>query len=106
VTLGFTEYLAGRYERAIANFTRMTNMGEDAVAGLAASYAQLGRQKEAAAVAAEFRDISGRGPMTTADWSSFLEAYMPFKDQEPVEHLREGLGKAGLIADSETIARA
>ena len=104
VTLGFTEYLAGRYEHAIENFTRMTNMGEDACAGLAASYAQLGRQEEASAAAAEFWDLSKRGRMNAADWASFLATYMPFKDQEPVDHLSEGLGKAGLVADDISTA--
>ena len=106
VTLGFTEYLAGRYEHAIANFTRMTNIGEDASAGLAASYAQLGRREEAQAAAAEFRTISKRGAMNAADWASFLATYMPFKDQEPVEHLSEGLGKAGLVADDVSSTEA
>ena len=106
VSLGFTEYLAGRYERAVANFTRITNMDEVSCAGLAASYAQLGRQKDAAAAAAEFRKISKRGPMTAADWSSFLATSMPFKDQEPVEHLHQGLEKAGLISDHMPAAKA
>jgi adenylate cyclase len=102
VTLGYTEYLSGRYEHAIANFTRMTNMDEEACAVLAASYAQLGRHEEAAAAAAEFRETSKKEPMDSADWSSFLATNMPFKEQEPIERLLEGLGKAGLIADGTT----
>ena len=96
-TLGFTEYLAERYENAVATIGRMTKLEPDSYACLAACYAQLGRDEEAAAAAAEFRDQSEEGSMDTSDWRSYWAAYFQFKDQAPVDHLIEGLEKAGLI---------
>ena len=104
VTLGFTEYLAGRYENAIANFVRMGRNGEDVQAGLAASYAQLGRKEEAKAAAAEFRDLSESGPMNTADWASFWAIYLPLKNQAPKDHLIDGLEKAGMVTSDVSTA--
>jgi adenylate cyclase len=96
-SLGFTEYLAGRYENAIATIGQITEIDPESYAVLAASYAQLGRVDEAQKVASECVDHEGECARDVAAWRDFWNDFVYFRDQTPVDHLIEGLDKAGLV---------
>jgi adenylate cyclase len=96
-TLGFTEYLAGRYENAIATVGRMTTLEPESYACLAACYAQLGRDEESKTAAEEFYGQSDKGAMDIVEWRSYWATHFKFKGQASVDHLIEGLDKAGLV---------
>jgi adenylate cyclase len=96
-TLGFTEYLARRYENAIATVGRMTTLDSANFACLAACYAQLGRDAEAKMAAEEFFECNKRSSMDIADWRKYWRRLFNFKDQASIDHLIEGLDKAGLV---------
>jgi len=97
-TLGFTEYLARRYQNAITTVGRMTTLDSANYACLAACYGQLGRDEEARAAAREFGENSKKENMGTADWYKYWGRLFNFKDQTSVDHLIEGLDKAGLVS--------
>ena len=97
-TLGFTEYLARRYQNAITTIGRMTTLDSANYACLAACYGQLGRDEEARVAAREFGDKNKKGNMSTADWYKYWVRLFNFKDQTSVNHLIEGLDKAGLVS--------
>ena len=91
--LGRAYLLTEQYEEAIASFKRVLSRNPDYWVShvyLAASYANLGRQKEAQAVVAELQRIN---PMVSLETSRQLE---PFKDQEVLDRFIEALRKAGL----------
>ena len=91
--LGRAYLLTERYEEAIASFKRGLRRNPDYWVShvyLAASYANLGRQKEAQAVVAELQRIN---PMVSLETSRQLE---PFKDQAVLDRFIEALRKAGL----------
>lgn len=96
-SLGFTEYLAGRYQNAIATIGQINQITPSSYACLAASYAQLGQVDDAQKVAAECVDHEGECARDITDWRRFWNDYIDFRDQAPVEHLIEGLDKAGLV---------
>ena len=91
--LGRAYLLTEQYEEAIASFKRVLSRNPDYWVShvyLAASYANLGRQKEARAVVAELQRIN---PMVSLETSRQLE---PFKDQAVLDRFIEALRKAGL----------
>ena len=91
--LGRAYLLTEQYEEAIASFKRVLSRNPDYWVShvyLAASYANLGRQKEAQAVVAELQRIN---PMVSLETSRQLE---PFKDQAVLDRFIEALRKAGL----------
>ena len=96
-SLGFTEYLAGDYEAAIATICQITQLEPECYACLAASYAQLGRIDEAKKVAFECVEHGGDCVMNIDDWQKFWAARVDFKHQSQVDHLIDGLDKAGLV---------
>ena len=96
-SLGFTEYLAERYENAIATICQITQISPESYACLAASYAQLGRIDEAKKVASECVERKGDCSKDIAEWRQFWNSYVDFREPRPVEHLIEGLDKAGLV---------
>jgi adenylate cyclase len=96
-SLGIAEYLSGHYEDAINTICQITKLEPRSYACLAACYAQLGRVEKARTVAEECVEHSGECAMSTTEWRSFWGEQLNFKDQAPVDHLIEGLDKAGLV---------
>jgi len=96
--LGLAEYLSTDYEKAIESLSQIDKLDSRDHACLAASYAQLGRLEEAQNVANEFFKLSKHASLTRDDWYTFWTMEFDFKDQNPVEHLIEGLDKIGLVA--------
>lgn len=95
-TFGFAEYLAGRYEQAIQTFARISNPDPEVEACLAASHAQLGNSK-AARIAVEEFNKTGNNPGTDiSSWRKYWFNIFKFKDDAALEHLVEGMRKAGL----------
>ena len=94
------EYLLGRFEQALATFGRMTHPADELWAWTAACYAQLGRDAEARAAAAEFRK-SASGSALTHDnaeaWNAYWLKRFPSKDIAGRKLLFDGLLKAGLM---------
>ena len=95
--LGITEYLAGRYQNAIATLGQIDQITPQSYACLAASYAQLGQVEDAQRIAAECIDHEGECAKEMTDWRRFWNDYIYSRDQAQVEHLIEGLDKAGLV---------
>jgi len=94
--IAIAEYLAGRYERAIETFGKMSNPDPECEACLAACYAQLGRDDEARVAADDFRKRAGEEVEKAESWHAYWSAMLKFKDPAALEHLLEGMGKAGL----------
>jgi TolB-like protein/Flp pilus assembly protein TadD len=80
-SLGFTEYLTGRYEEAIATICQMDTLESENYACLAACYAQIGCLEDA----------------RRSEWRDYWGIRLHFKDQFSVDRLIEGLGKADLV---------
>lgn len=103
LALGISDYLAHRYQGAIVALTRLSSDFPRKFSCLAASYAQLGRDDEARAAAAEFQDLMGpeSPPLQGSDserWRDYWFKLFQFMSPEDFEHLLEGLRKAGLPA--------
>ena len=96
-TLGITEYLLERYENSIATFSKIAKLEPISYACLAACYAQLGRIGETKQAAARFSDQKEIRIMNKSDWNAYWRRHLNFTDQGPVDHLIEGLDKAGLV---------
>ena len=90
--LGRAQYTARLYADAIASFSKLTAPDHTHHALMAAAAAQLGDRTAAAAHA---REATQRQPDFTVE--AFL-ATMHYRQPSDVEHLREGLIKAGLPA--------
>jgi hypothetical protein len=75
----------------------MTTLDSANFACLAACYAQLGRDAEAKMAAEEFFECNKRSSMDIADWRKYWRRLFNFKDQASIDHLIEGLDKAGLV---------
>lgn len=91
--LGHAYFLIGHYEKAIGPLERARDRNPNFLpvhVYLAASYNELGRQKEAQAEVAEIKKLSPETSMET--WKQRL----PYKDQAIVERLFLSLQKAGL----------
>ncbi len=93
LNLGVAYLRAGQYEKALPPLKQALPLIPNALAvhwGLAVCYAELGRQEEAQAEAAEMLRIY---PQFSVDaWRPFL----PFKDPAMLEHELAALRKAGL----------
>ncbi|MDH3692430.1 MAG: adenylate class-3/4/guanylyl cyclase [Gammaproteobacteria bacterium] len=99
--MGFSEYFAQRYDNAIKTFGRLSAPGVEVQGCIAACYAQLGRDEEARAAAAEFRDrakaeLTSHGNWDAEDWRDYWSSLFNFKDPGSLKHLLDGLRKAGL----------
>ncbi len=99
--LGMALYLASRYDDAIAALKTVRAQFPHVHAWLAASYAQAGNDREAQGAVTAFTKVA-RSEMTMAsaqipsNWSEFFAQRFPFKRQEDLKHLLDGLHKAGL----------
>lgn len=94
------EYLLGRYADAIATFGRMSRPPIELLGWAAACYAELGREDEARAAAKQFRDRAriekpGLATDDPAAWSAYWARRFPARDRGSIEHLLQGLRKAG-----------
>ncbi|MGI9316271.1 MAG: tetratricopeptide repeat protein [bacterium] len=96
-SLGIAEYLSGHYEDAISTLCQITKLEPRSYACLAACYAQLGRIEAARNIADECVEHDGECAMSTEEWHKFWDAQLKFKEQAPIDHLIEGLDKAGLV---------
>jgi len=92
----FAEYLSGRYELAIETFGKMSHPDPECDACLAACYAQLGRDDEARRAAHDFRKRAGEKVKKAESWHAYWSSRLKFKDPAALEHLLEGMRKAGL----------
>ncbi len=96
-TLGFAEYLSRNYENAIATISQIAKLEPESYACLAASYAQLGRVDEARKVAEDCVEHSEECSKSVPEWREYWTNCLNFKEQTPVDHLIDGLDKAGLV---------
>ncbi len=101
--LGISDYLARRYEGATVMFTRLSSDLPRKFSCLAASYAQLGRDAEARAPVAEFRNLMEPNLVSLlgddcGKWRDHWFKLFQFMNPEDFGHLLEGLRKAGLPA--------
>jgi adenylate cyclase len=95
--LGIAYYLSRRYDDAITALRRGRPLGPMAYRWLAASYAQLGRETDAEAVAEEYLKL-------TPDFSLARHLEMlQFQHAEDREHYVDGLRKAGLPDDRQPV---
>jgi tetratricopeptide (TPR) repeat protein len=99
--LGVSEYLLNQYEDAIETFCKLSKNSPEVSASLAASYAQLGRVTDAAKAANDFNSDNNLSDMDKKEWESYWRDFLNFKDQEPLDHLIEGLAKAKLVRTSK-----
>ena len=96
--LGIAQYLRGQYQEAMISLERGQILDPDTVSGsgpiwLGATYAQLGRDEEAAKVLEDY--------LKRKHWYGGIPIlgvfpYWPFKDSKDLEHFGDGLIKAGL----------
>jgi len=96
--LGHAYFLMGRYEEAIETLKRVLGRNSDFMPAhvyLAASYSEIGRKEEARAEAAELERLS---PQTSLE---AMRQRLPYKDQAVLEHLFDGLRKAGVKESDE-----
>ncbi len=101
--IGIAEYVAGRYEEALAAFGKTKGWGLLRPAWIAACYAQLGRDAQARAAAAEVRAIAPSDPNVPNEddigrWRAYWSRLLPFEDPNGWAKFLEGLRKAGLPA--------
>jgi TolB-like protein len=102
-TIGMAEYVAGRYEEALAAFGKTKGWGLFRPAWIAACYAQLDRDAQAQAAAAEVRELAPSDPSVPNEddierWRAYWNRINRFENSEDQERFLEGLRKAGLPA--------
>ena len=92
---------ARRYEEAITALGNIPDPGHEINALLAACYAQLDRDSEASQAMADFmetasKDIKDYPGNDQQAWREFWAGWFPFKESSDLDHLIDGLRKAGL----------
>jgi tetratricopeptide (TPR) repeat protein len=100
--LGIALYLSGRYDEAVAAFKTVRARVSHLHAWLAASYAQKGKHDDAQQSVATFEkivqsDMPMASERTSRDWSLFFAERFPFERPSDLDHLLDGLRKAGLL---------
>lgn len=94
---GLAEYLSGQYEDAIDTICQISKPETRGYACLAASYGQLGRVDDAKKIAEECVEHRGECARSDAEWRKFWGDKLKFREAGPIEHLIDGLDKAGLV---------
>jgi tetratricopeptide (TPR) repeat protein len=99
--LGVALYTSGKYERAIAAWREMPNTPTEVFACLAASYAQIGQLDDAQKCLAEFhqrsqKELANYPQEDREEWQRYWFQSFPYKNAEHLDHLLDGLRKAGL----------
>ncbi len=100
--MGFSEYFARRYENAIKTFGRLSAPEVEVQGCIAACYAQLEKDEEAGAAATEFRlraktELTDQLNRDNNSWRDYWSNLFNFKNPEQLDHLIDGLRKAGLL---------
>lgn len=98
---GIAHYTARNYERAIAALKTVRGDALGVHAWLAACHARIGNRAEAQAATAEFvagstKAMAGVGARPPANWLEFFADRYPYKHKADLDHLLDGLRKAGL----------
>jgi hypothetical protein len=98
---GIAHYTARDYEQAITVFKIVRGEAQNVHAWLAACHAQCGDLRDARAAATEFvarttKAMADMGTRPPASWREFFAERLPYKHQEDMDHLLDGLRKAGL----------
>jgi TolB-like protein len=101
--IGIAEYVAGHYEEALAAFGKTKGWGLLRPAWITACYAQLGRDAQARAAAAEVRAIAPSDPSVPDEddnerWRVYWSRLLQFEDPDNWARFLEGLRKGGLPA--------
>ncbi len=101
--IGMAEYVGKRYEDALAAFGKMRGWGLLRPAWIAACYAQLGREEQARAAAAEVRALAPTDPSVPDEqdiehWRNYWSRLIRFEVPDDRERFFDGLRKAGLPA--------
>jgi TolB-like protein len=101
-SIGFAEYFSEEYGLAISSFGESLNPKPHIDAYVSACYAQLNRMDEAEAAATAFRQRNTENPMIEVvedadSWCSFWTRVWHFRDPKLVNHLLDGLKKAGIV---------
>jgi adenylate cyclase len=102
-TIGMAEYVAERYEEALEAFGKVKGWGVLRPAWIAACYAQLGRDLQAQAVAAEVRELALSDPSVPIEdnverWRAYWTRVSRFENSDDQGRFFDGLRKAGLPA--------
>jgi TolB-like protein/Flp pilus assembly protein TadD len=102
-SIGIAEFVAGRYEEALAAFGKTKGWGLLRPAWIAACYAQLGRDAQARAAAGEVRAIAPSDPSVPDEddierWRVYWSRLLQFEDPDNWARFLDGLRKAGLPA--------
>ena len=101
-SIGLAEYFSRLYGQAISSFGESLNPKPHIDAYVSACYANLDRMEEAEIAASEFRQ-KNRKRTIIADsedpesWRSYWLRVWHFKDPMQVDHLLDGLRKAGIV---------
>lgn len=100
-SIGFADYLAGRYEQALSAFRKITYPWIEVPACIAACHAKLGHGDNARQAAREFVARTETeleiNPLESSEaWRAFWLNLMPFRDESTLNHLLDGLRIAGL----------
>jgi len=98
--LGIAYFVARQYEQATDLLHNIGNPPAQTLALLSASYAMAGDEVKAAESYARFCETAKACPVISAlsqpeDWQVYFSERWPFRKPEDLEHLIEGLGKAG-----------
>ena len=101
-SIGFAEYFSRQYADALASFGESLNPDPHTDAYIAACYAQLGRFDEASIASTECCEHNRQNPtievIEDSDcWRTYWFEYWHFSDPAMVDHLLDGLRKAGII---------
>ena len=101
-SIGFAEYFLQQYEPALASFGESLNPKPHIEAYIAACYAQLGRMDEASIASTAFCDHNRENPMIEViddpdSWCAYWSRVWHFRDPAMVDHLLDGLRKAGIV---------
>ena len=101
-SIGFAEYFTQRYENALVSFGGALNPEPQIWAYIAACYAQIDRMDDASIASDTFRNQNRENPMIKSSsdpqsWKEFWSRVWHFRDPAIVDHLLDGLRKAGIV---------
>jgi TolB-like protein len=94
-------YQARRYQESVTAYQQLLNPGNEALACMAAGYAQLGNTTKARSLMDEFRtrandELANCPGDDPKGWQTYWSNSFPFKNSADLDHLLDGLRKAGL----------